>query len=212
MDNKQRLLDALAPLEMPFEKKQDFVNILTENTNKDKREYAYYSGGKDDFIENIMLSSILKVNTDSVISFAPTGMILDLVDLNNIIGVGFDLSMKITHISSGELVTVKDVIVEPSKEWTQITEEEFYKIPTQFTVRTSEDVVYEFVEGQSWRDWINSSANPGNFHIGEFAGKECVRVIDSGGNDFQLYVSSTSQLTHPDDTLVAGEVYFVWVG
>lgn len=32
MDRKRRLLDALAPLEMPFEKKQDFVNLLVEDS------------------------------------------------------------------------------------------------------------------------------------------------------------------------------------
>ena len=175
--------------------------------------YVYYSGTERDFAEGVAMASIIKANLDGDIVFMPSGVFWTPdANTENIIGAGFDTSMKMTsRDDSSELITVGDVIAEPSKEWTQITEEEFYKIPTQFTVLTSEDVVYEFIEGQSWRDWINSSANQGNIYIGEFAGKECVRVIDSGGNDFQLYVGSTSQLTHPDDTLVAGEVYFVWV-
>lgn len=170
--------------------------------------YVYYSGTSNDFGEEITVASVIKYSTPENVSFM-TNPFSDL-PFDSIVGVGFDKSLKISHPFTGKLTTVGDFLAELGVEWTQITEEEFYKIPTQFTVRTSEDVVYEFVEGQSWRDWINSSANPGNFHIGEFDGKECMRVIDRGGNDFQLYVGSTSQLTHPDDTLVAGELYFVW--
>ena len=175
--------------------------------------YVYYRGTYDDFGDSFFpYASVVKRDKYKGVRFVPIGIVMfDQSYYNEIEAVAFDLSMKIINPHTGEFITVGDYIAEPSKEWTQITEEEFYKIPTQFMVLTSEDVVYEFIEGQSWRDWINSSANQGNIYIGEFEGKECVRVIDRGRNDFQLYVGSTSQLTHPDDTLVAGEVYFVWV-
>lgn len=158
MDKKRRLLDALAPLEIPFEKKQDFVNILMENTNKGKREYVYYSGTLRDFAEGVAMASIIKANMNGDIVFKPSGVFWS-TDANRdiIIGAGFDTSMKMTSWDdSSELITVGDVIAEPSKDWTQITEEEFYKIPCLFTYQ---DNTYEYEEGQTWGEWVNSSYN-----------------------------------------------------
>lgn len=165
MDKKRRLLDALAPLEIPFEKKQDFVNILMENTNKGKREYVYYSGTLRDFAEGVAMASIIKANMNGDIVFKPSGVFWS-TDANRdiIIGAGFDTSMKMTSWDdSSELITVGDVIAEPSKDWTQITEEEFYKIPCLFTYQ---DNTYEYEEGQTWGEWVNSSYNTIGAYVG----------------------------------------------
>lgn len=89
--------------------------------------YVYYSGTIRDFAEGISLSSIIKANIDNEIFFIPTGYFLGSdYDLNNIIGAGYDLSMKINPFESQEMFTIGEFIAEYSKEWTQITEEEFY--------------------------------------------------------------------------------------
>lgn len=96
--------------------------------------YVYYSGTTRDFAEGVAMASIIKANLDGDIVFMPSGVFwAPDANAENIIGAGFDTSMKMTSWDdSSELITVGDVIAEPSKEWTQITEEEFYKIPTQF--------------------------------------------------------------------------------
>lgn len=51
MNKKRRLLDALAPLEMPFEKKQDFVNLLTSgNSSNESYPICYKITNSYDFI------------------------------------------------------------------------------------------------------------------------------------------------------------------
>ena len=90
--------------------------------------YVYYSGGGNDFGMYGMVASNWKVKADSAITFKTTGQVLGMGSFNpeDVMGAGFDLSMKMTEPVSGELVTVGEAIAEPSKNWTQITEEEFY--------------------------------------------------------------------------------------
>lgn len=131
--------------------------------------YVYYSGTLlDDFDQNIGMSSILKVNIDSTILFLPSIMALgEFGGLDSLISAGFDLSMKVTDTESGELITVGDVIAEPSKDWTQITEEEFYKVapdpwagPTTNVTRYNGEVVtINYEEGMTWYEWCNSELN-----------------------------------------------------
>lgn len=127
--------------------------------------YVYYSGGMYDFAEAFALVSILKVKGDSTKAFLTMGMAQFGTSFNpeNIIGVGFDLSMKIND----GLVTVGDLIANASKNWTQITEEEFYRDPNaledgRFRVLSdyeNTDVILQYDEGMTWRDWVNSSYN-----------------------------------------------------
>lgn len=94
--------------------------------------YVYYSGTMRDFSEFLSLASMAKVAADSGIIYYPMGMALypdTFTSETNIIGAGFDLSMKISHPASGELTTVGDVLAEFGVDWTQITEEEFYALP-----------------------------------------------------------------------------------
>lgn len=125
----------------------------------------YYSGTEDDFVEWIALASIIKATMDGDIVFWPSGVFWTPdANAENIIGAGFDTSMKMTSWDdSSELTTVGDVIAEPSKEWTQITEEEFYKIPRLFTYQ---DETYEYEEGQTWGEWVNSSYNTIGAYVG----------------------------------------------
>lgn len=91
-------------------------------------DYVYYSGTMRDFAEGVAMASIIKANMDGDIVFWPSGVFWT-PDANNenIIGAGFDTSMKMTSWDdSSELITVGEIIAEPSKNWTQITEEEFY--------------------------------------------------------------------------------------
>lgn len=88
--------------------------------------YVYYSGEGNDFGMFGMFASVWKVNDNSATAFWTAGM-ATAFESGNVMGAGFDLSMKMTERVSGELVTVGEAIAEPSKEWTQITEEEFYE-------------------------------------------------------------------------------------
>lgn len=90
--------------------------------------YVYYSGTGDDFVEWLAVASIIKATTDKGILLMPQGdFIISGTKPDNVIGAGFDTSMKLKSFASAfELTTVGDVIAEPSKDWTQITEEEFY--------------------------------------------------------------------------------------
>lgn len=90
--------------------------------------YVYYSGTMRDFAEGVAMASIIKANMDGDIVFMPPGVFwAPDANAGNIIGAGFDTSMKMTSWDDfSELITVGDVIAEPSKDWTQITEEEFY--------------------------------------------------------------------------------------
>lgn len=89
--------------------------------------YVYYSGSGDVF-NGYMLASIIKVNVGSAILFIPPGMApyINSFTSENIMGEAFDLSMKISHPLTGEFITIGKIIAENNKDWTQITEEEFY--------------------------------------------------------------------------------------
>lgn len=163
--------------------------------------YVYYSGTGDDFVEWLALASIIKATTDKGILLMPQGdFIISGTKPDNVIGAGFDTSMKLkSFASSFELTTVGDVIAEPSKEWTQITEEEFYKIPHLFTYN---DTTYEYEEGQTWGEWVNSSYNDGNFSIAEdnfgdggvfyvFSEGYPVFLLNKDGSEVYVWASST---------------------
>ena len=130
--------------------------------------YVYYSGTMRDFAESVAMASIIKANMDGDIVFMPSWVFWS-TDANseNIIGAGFDTSMKMTSWDdSSELITVGDVIAEPSKDWTQITEEEFYKSPAWFTfILNGEPKRYDYKEGMTWGEWIDSPYNDGNFSV-----------------------------------------------
>ena len=132
--------------------------------------YVYYSGTMQDFSEGVAMASIIKANMNGDIVFKPSGVFWS-TDANSdiIIGAGFDTSMKMTSWDdSSELITVGDVIAEPSKEWTQITEEEFYKAPAQFTLMYGDEPkTFFYIEGMTWGEWVNSDYNDGNFSIEE---------------------------------------------
>lgn len=132
--------------------------------------YVYYSGanGCEEFV---LFASIIKANIDSEIVFFPTGLFMSMYGVDGfvegLISAGFDLSMKITIPGSSELVTVGDFIANVSKKWTQITEEEFYRDPNAledgyFRVSSdyeNTDVILQYDDGMTWRDWINSHYN-----------------------------------------------------
>jgi hypothetical protein len=146
--------------------------------------YVYYSGGGNDFGTYGMLASILKVNTNSAVIFVPIAMAISgsSFDPNSMIGAGFDLSMKISHPESGELVTVGEAIAEPSKNWTQITEEEFYKIPTMVAIDFSgETKYYAYEEGMTWGEWVNSEYSKGEFQFLDYGDFQKIRHIDYYG-------------------------------
>ena len=171
--------------------------------------YVYYSGTLQDFSEGVAMASIIKANMNGDIVFMPSGVFWT-TDANNenIIGAGFDTSMKMTSWGdSSELITVGDVLAEPSKEWTQITEEEFYKIPTQFTFTLNgEPKKYVYEEGMTWGEWIDSPYNDGNFSVkdanmGEgiqaYAHYEYSAIGYNNTDDERLYVKPTD-LIQPD--------------
>lgn len=171
--------------------------------------YVYYSIAND-FNESILLASILKVNADSAIIFMPIGGAMGSGSFNpeDIMGVGFDLSMKMTDPKSGELVPVGDVIAEPSKDWTQITEEEFYKIPTQFITRLGgsyEDISYMYDEGMTWRDWINSNYN----NIGAFISDwDSVVWKTPEGYNCTFYPDEDGSTKVKPNDLIVSQVYY----
>lgn len=137
--------------------------------------YVYYSGTTRDFAEGVAMASIIKANMDGDIVFRPSGVFWAL-DANNenIIGAGFDTSMKMTSWDdSSELITVGDVIAEPSKEWTQITEKEFYGILAENEFRvyypdmsSVPATTYKFDKGMTWEEWCNSEYNIHGFGVG----------------------------------------------
>lgn len=126
--------------------------------------YVYYRASVSEMGGYAGYSSVVKAN------FKGTNVFLPFVDAQNIgmdiLEWGFDTNLKITNPENMTMTTVGDFIAEPSKNWTQITEEEFYKIPTQFTfILDGEPKWYDYKEGMTWGEWIDSPYNDGNFSV-----------------------------------------------
>lgn len=134
--------------------------------------YVYYSGTMQDLAARISVASIIKTKTDDDIVFLPAGLFWPSnPNFESIIGAGFDTSMKITNEEGSGLIAVGDEIAEFSKDWTQITEEEFYKIVPKFAIihhGGGENVTtHEYEEGMTWGEWVNSDYNTINALISD---------------------------------------------
>lgn len=157
--------------------------------------FVYYSGGIQDFGEPVVFASIIKT-TDML--FTSSGYWVMKGAFENIKGAGFDLSIKMSHPDSGEFVTIGEIITKFSKNWTQITEEEFYKMPNQFTFHDGETAkTYYYDESMTWEEWVNSNYNTEGIVI------ERDYIMFNEG-----FVSSNDGFVRTYDTIVRGS-YFV---
>lgn len=177
--------------------------------------YVYYRGTMKDFQDYALLSSIAKMDFNGQTVFPPTAF----SNIENIIAVGFDVSMKITNPENMTMITVGDFIAEASKGWTQITEEEFYRDSNAledgyFRVLSeyeNTNVILQYDDGMTWRDWINShynlnptTSNP-YIRIG-YSSDVCWKYSDG-------YLGSIRNEHEPDsavgiDDLITNETYY----
>ena len=229
MDKKRRLLDALAPLELPFEKKQDFVNILVEDSGN--------GGGSNNSTSGLTYFDISSIeNSDDIEAlFYYADIIKEVMNDNNVIFVKPDdtigkkalaiccnLSATFTTFDDYEYPTGRitfEEIIRDDAPWIldlpRITEKEFYDNYETFFVYDGpgEFYVRKFKDGMTWREWVDSPYNNGQCFIAPApnSDEEVVGFIDNYGTRMPLYGKSTSQMAKPDDVLIAGELYFVWV-
>lgn len=130
--------------------------------------YVYYS--VDSSFEGVMLfANIIKVYNDGVLSFATSGFVAATnVSIDTVLAIGFDKSLKLTNFQTGELVTVEEFLIPMlDQQCTRISEEEFYRDPNAledgyFRVLSdyeNTDVILQYDDGMTWRDWINSHYN-----------------------------------------------------
>lgn len=88
--------------------------------------YVYYRASLDEIGDYAGVSSVVKAYSNGAYIFIS---LVDAINLNmDVLEWGFDTNLKITNPWNMTIITVGDLIAEISKNWAQITEEEFYNI------------------------------------------------------------------------------------
>lgn len=185
--------------------------------------YVYYSGTMRDFSEGGSMASIIRANKGGDVAFMPSGLFFGMGNNpENIIGAGFDTSMKMTSWDdSSELITVGDVLGEMFNEWTQITEDEFY-LKSHFMITNgilnADDstlpLTFKYDEGMTWREWINSPYNAYGYFIedqqviGVFVRKTREGFPESCPIAYSGFDGS---VTVTPDEKIEGRGYFIYV-
>lgn len=180
--------------------------------------YVYYRGTYDDFGESFLVyASVVKRAKYQGLQFEPIGVVMDHQSYyDGIEAVAFDLSMKIINPNTGEYISVGDYIAEPSKDWTQITEEEFY--PQQppkpaHTITVHSDVgevlTIGYDEGMTWADWTMSDYNT----LGWYASSSSIHRTK--GSPYMLFDNDfagdyPNVRINPAEEISASKNYIFW--
>lgn len=116
--------------------------------------------------------------------------------INSIVAIGVDLSVRVGGPDG--LFTIAEVSEGFFDNLPRITEEEFYTMPTQFTINNGETAyTYYYEEGMTWEEWVNSNYNI----IGIVIERDYIRMNEG-------FVSSNDGVVRTYDTIVSGS-YFV---
>ena len=105
---------------------------------------------------------------------------------SGIIAIGVDFSARVGGPDG--LFTIAETSEGLFDNLPRITEEEFYKIPTQFTFYDGETTkTYFYNEGMTWDEWIDSPYNDGNFSVRDaYLDEGLLPYVDYDGNIVQM--------------------------
>lgn len=90
--------------------------------------YAYYNKPSDGNLNLLVqFASVGKVDINGIIGVIPaTQIILYGIESDNILALGFDMSLKVTDGETLKMVTIGEILDARGVDLPQITEEEFY--------------------------------------------------------------------------------------
>lgn len=123
--------------------------------------------------------------------FAPFG---DSSDLFDIIGFAVNFSTVVSDVrkmDSNELATIGEIIssaggydaIFGEGAVTEITKDEFYKIPPVLTIQIYDGIKsYLYEEGMTWGEWVNSEYSKGEFKLKDCGDYQEIRHIASYGD------------------------------
>jgi hypothetical protein len=172
--------------------------------------YVYYNKPSDgNLIPLVQFASVGKVNKNGIIVFLPaTQTILYGIDSDNILALGFDMSLKVTDFETLKLVTIGEILDAIGEDLPRLTEEEFYKVapdpwagPTLNVTRYNGEIVtINYEEGMTWYEWCNSELNnteficyqnddKGTIHFGDGSSEMIINADFAG--DYPSYKEDT---------------------
>lgn len=230
----------MPPCSLTYENKNSYsiMNTIKLNTIGERPikkgaggggNYVYYDTSsipmEDERMQMLLQISysVKEVMLNGLMVFSTNAMRVDVA--NPIIAVGIDPNLKLSVAdSSGEIpaktLSLGEMIAEYASwilDLPSLTEEEFYKIPPQFTVRYSgmsvEPTTYSYDEGMTWREWCDSVYNTLGYTIG-VDDSEVIGVVPGfGGTGSVRYNTPDERYTsRPDDLIESREYYLNLVG